>query len=59
MAHVENVTIKPNPVYTKEQYILSVSISTWDHLNKNYTWSELAEKKWDEVNSQWQESSDG
>ncbi len=55
MAHLENVTITPNPVLAKEQCIVSVAISTWDYLNKNYTWSELAAKKWSEVNSQWQE----
>lgn len=54
MAHLENVTITPNPVPAKDQYIVSVAISTWDHLNKNYTWADLAEKKWSEVNSQWQ-----
>lgn len=58
MSHVENVTLKPNPVCTGDQYIVSAAISTWDHLNVNYTWSDLTGKKWNEVNSQWQEGGD-
>lgn len=53
MSHLENVTITPNPVSVKEQCIISVAISTWANLNKNYTWADLAEKKWSEVNSRW------
>ena len=56
MAHLEHVTITPNPVLAKDQYIVSVAISTWDHLNKNYPWADLAERKWSEVESQWQKA---
>lgn len=59
MAHLEHVTITPNPVSAGEQFIVSVAISTWDYLGKNYTWADLAEKKWSEVESQWQGDNNG
>lgn len=34
MAHLENVEITPNPVNAGKQYMLRVTISTWDYLKK-------------------------
>lgn len=55
MAQLEHVTLTPNPVYAGDQYIVSVAILTWGHLNKNYTYAELSGRTWSEMKSQWQE----
>lgn len=53
MAHLESVQLSPNPVNAGKQYQISVTISTWNYMAKNKKWSDVASKKWSEVNSQW------
>ena len=55
MAQLENVIIQPNPVDVKSQFLLSVTILTWNYLNKNYTWNAVSGMSWADLESQWKE----
>lgn len=54
MAQLEHVTITPNPVSAGDNCIIRVAIATWGYFEKNHTWNNLKEHKWNEVESQWQ-----
>lgn len=53
MANLETVQLSPNPVNTGKQYQISVTLATWNYMAKSQKWSDIENKKWDEVNSQW------
>ena len=55
MAELENITIQPNPVTTKSQFLIRVTILTWNYLNKNYTWNAVRGMTWKDLESQWEE----
>lgn len=47
---VDNLRLNKNVVRPGEQINLSLTVITWDYLNKNYTWSSLNKSKtWGDI----------
>lgn len=55
MALSEPITITPNPVTVGGQYMLSVTLLTWNYIGKTYTWADLKNDTWNDAESQWKE----